>query len=447
MNDYSKINNLINGSEIQKLLDFPVQYSQHTGEELTEKKRSVNLSNLIFTRRPDGSVSFSGSTHQYANGGKLNNDRFNIDRFRDVADELSRFISPDDNINVHEFGVNPLTPFDPTDLIKNLISHRKTQFNKIINSGQASAEIRYTHFTIKIYNKGLHQPTGRYILRIELHYLKMKTLFPDGLKWSQLADLKTWGYLGDRLKDIFSDVIYYDPSINLNQIPEKERRIIERGNNPIYWRDIKSNHADRERKQFQGLIKKYGSKFNNLSELISQEVAELAKSYHNSGEAISEPDLSELAKSYHYSEPEDFTPKVTSFDPLAKSYPLLSSNNSPTPILTTGQRFCKVTGINISMQKDGSKFLSISGLRFLHENDPSTFDKLMSKRLSQRWENESLKVQFRELAHSIRNEYFNPKNNPRNNTLKGIENLFSYPSLFDIRPFIRPEKMELAGMI
>ncbi len=447
MIDYIKIINLRIGSEIQNLLDFEIKVIEKTGETPPKKKFAYDK-NMIFTLTPgDRFAKVGGSLHKFSNGGELNNDRFTFKKFRMVHEYLSRWISPDDIINVLEFGVNVITPFDPSDFINGLISHKQKQFNKEINPGIAYAQCSLSHYAIKIYNKGLQQPTGSNILRVEVRQERMQKLFPDGLKWSQLADLKTWEYLGEVLKEKFSEVVYFDPSIKLNQVPEKERQIVERGNNPIYWQNNKSNHADRQRKQFQGLIKKYGSKFNNLPELISEEVSELVKSYHYSEEEKGKTDLSDLAKSYHYLEPEDFTPKETSFDHLAKSYPLLSCNNSPTPILTTGQRFCKVTGINISMQKIESKFLSISGLKYLFENDRSTFDKLKLERLTRRMQNKQFNDQLKEIAHSIRNEYFNPKNNPRNNTLKGIENLFSYPSLFDIRPFIRPEKMELAGMI
>ena len=318
---FSKINNLINGSEILKLLDFPVHYSEQTGEELTNKKRSANLLNLIFTRLPNGSVKGSGSIHQYANGGKLNNDRFIIERFRQVADELRAIINPDDDVNVLEWGINIIVPFDPTELIKNLISHLKTQFNKTIITNEASAEIRYTHYRIKIYNKGIQQPTGSYILRIELHYTRMQKLFPNGLRWSQLGELETWKYLGEVLSDKFSDVIFYDPSINLDQVPEKERRIIEKGHNPIYWQNNKSAHAYRDRKQFQNLIRKHGTKFNSISDLIDQEVTALVKSYHYSEKAKREDELSGMVKSYHNSTPEDPTIKETSFYPLVNCYP------------------------------------------------------------------------------------------------------------------------------
>ena len=442
MIDYIKINNLKIGSEIQNLLEFKGKFNLITGEVLIDEKKSAHYLNMIFILN-ERFAKVGGSLHKLYNGGEFNNDRFTFEKFQKVYEDLSRFISPDDFINVLEFGVNIQTQFNPIDFIKHILSHAKTQFNKVSKPGMEYSECEHSHYTIKIYNKGLQQPTGSNILRVEVRQERMQKLFPDGLKWSQLADLKTWEFLGEVLKLKFSDVIYYDPSINLNQIPEKERRIIERGNNPIYWRDIKSNHADRERKQFQGLIKKYGSKFNNLPELISEEVSELVKSYHYSEEEKGKTDLSDLAKSYHYLEPEDFTPKETSFDHLAKSYPLLSCNNSPTPILTTGQRFCKVTGIDISMQKDGSEFLCTTGLKYLFENNPSTFYKLKSERLLPEYLNASFDEQIYKIHHSIRNEYFNPKNN----AIEGIKKLFAYPSLFDIRPFIRPEKMELAGMI
>lgn len=428
MIDYFKIINLKIGSEIRSRIFFESKLIEPTGEILTNKRNNAYYRNIIFTLTPgDRFAKVGGSLHKLSNGGEYNNDRFTFAKFRQVYEDMSRFISPDDIINVLEFGVNIQTQFNPTDFIKNLLSHAKTQFNKISRPGMEYSECVHTHYSIKIYNKGLQQPNGMYILRVEVRQTRMQKLFPDGLKWSQLANLKTWEYLGEVIKEKFSEVIYYDPSINLNRLPEKERQIIERGHNPTYWQNNKSAHADRERKQFQDLIKKHGSKFNSLPDLISQEV-------------------SELVKSYHYSEPEDSTQKETSFNPLVKSYPLLSCTNSPTPILTTGERFCKVTGIDISMQKSDSKFLNISCLRFLFENDRSTFDKLKSKRLSRRWENKPLEIQFRELAHSIRNEYFNPKNNPRNNTMKEIKNLFTYPALFDTRPFIRPDKMALAGM-
>jgi hypothetical protein len=424
MIDYVKIINLSIGSEIQNLLPFEIKVNQETGEQLTNKKKSANLKNMIFTLTPgDRFAKVGGSLHKFANNGEVNNDRFTGEKFRQVFNELSRYISNDDLINVIEFGVNIITPFDPTKFIKNLISHKQTQFNKDIKPGMAYAQAEYTHYLIKIYNKGLQQSTGSYILRVEVKYLKMQKLFKNGLKWSQLRDLDTWENLGKVLADKFSEVIYYDPSIILDLLPDKERAIIKQGHNPIYWQNNNSPHASRDRKQFQSLINKHGTIFNLLPELLDHEVKE-------------------LVKSYHYITPDIKTESDPYLNPLVKSSPLLYGNDSPTHKTAHFNHLCKVTGIDISMQRRGSQFLCDSGIRFLFKNDPETFDKLKTERLSPKWQNEPINVQFREIAHSIRNEF----NNPRHNATRDIKNLYSHPVLFDFVPFIRPDKMRIAGL-
>jgi hypothetical protein len=364
-----------------------------------------------------------GSIHKYSNHGELNNDRFTFDRFLEVAEELKAFISPDDIINVLEFGVNIRTPFDPTDFIKNLIAHRKQPFNKTIKDGMVYSYCEYNQNLLKIYNKGLQQgPYGSFILRIESKYLKMQKLFKNGLKWKDLMNPDTWQYLGTVLQKKFSEVIYFDPSINLKLVPESDRQLIEKGHNPFYWRDINSSHASRIRNRYQDLISKYGTKFNILPQLLKQEIDEV------------------LAKSYQFSPLENYASTKFEKDQMVKSYPLLYRHFSP---LVINEGFCPITGISISMQKKGSKFLCISGLKFLFENNFARFEKLKIVRLSKKWQNESLKIQSREIAHSIRNEYFNTKNNPRNNTLNTIKRITRDSLLFDTWQFISEDKRNL----
>lgn len=447
MIDYVKINNLSIGLLIKDRLDFEVKVVEQTGEALTDKKKSAYYKNMIFTLTPgDRFAKVQGSLHKLSNGGQYNNDRFTFAKFRQVYEDLSRIIKPDDNINVIELGVNIITPFNPTDFIDCLICHGKTQFNKVKTQRMEYAQCSHTHYAIKIYNKGLQQPTGSYILRVEVRQERMQKLFPEGLKWSQLVDPRIWEYLGEVLKEKFSEVIYYDPSIQLDLVPEKERQIIDKGYNPIYWQNNKSDHAYREKKQFQDLVKKHGTMFNSLPDLISEEVSDLVKSYHYSDEQNRNPELSKMVESYNYSFPEDLNSKNTDLGDLVKSYTLLSCINSPTHENNPLNRLCKVTGIDISMQKPESKFLNVSGIKFLFENNSPAFEELRRKQLTRKWENETLKVQYREIAHSIRNKYHNPLNGPRHNARRAINTLYSDPLLFDIVPFILPEKMMLAGL-
>jgi len=422
MIDYFKINNLLIGLDIQALLDFEIKVNENTGEQYIHKKKSANLNNLIFTITPGNRfVKVQGSLHKFANNGTRNNDRFTFDRFIKVTEQLEKYIYPDDLINVLEFGVNIKTPFDPSDFIKNLISHRKKPINKTIKEGMEYASCEYNQNVIKIYNKGLQQgPQGSFILRIEAKYLKMQKLFKKGLKWSDLSNLETWLYLGTVLQKKFDEVIYYDPTINLKQVPESERELIETGHNPIFWENLSGPHASRIRKQYQNLIKKHGTMFNNLPELLNQEINEVVKSYQ----------FSPIENSI------SFQPEKPA---MVKSYPLLYGNNSPMAI---NDRICIVTGISISCQKPESKFLCISGIRQLKKTDPEGYEKLRDQRLNSKWLIYPLEVHFREIAHSIRNEFYNPKHNTRQSILKINED----PVLFDQWPLISQDKRQIAGV-
>jgi len=68
--------------------------------------------------------------------------------------------------------------------------------------------------------------------------------------------------------------------------------------------------------------------------------------------------------------------------------------------------------------------------------DRERYNELKSERLSEKWSAENLSVQFREICHSIRNEYFNPKNN----TLRSYARINNHPCLFDNKPLIRDDK-------
>lgn len=424
MIDFIKINDLSSGATIQDLLDFELKVNHRTGEEMMNRKRSAYLRNLVFTVTPgERFVKIQGSLHKYLNGGDLNNDRFTFDRFLKVADDLAEYISDNDSINVLEFGVNVQTESDPCEFIDNLIAHLKKPFSKTIISGECYAQVRYEHYLMKIYDKSLQQPSATNVLRIEVKYLRMQKLFPDGLKWSYLRDINTWLYLGEILRKKFSEVIYYDPSINLKSIPVKESQFIKDGRNSFYWQDLNGPHVSRMRKQYQKLIRKYGSQFNNLPELLDQEIKEVVKSYRNFNQ------VNVMENSVKNTE-------------VVKSYTLLYGNNSPTVRNEISDHVCKVTGIDISMQRSGSKFLCISGVRFLYENDREVFDKIKNERLSAKWLRYPVEIQFREIAHSIRNEYYNPKNN----TKQSLRKILKDPVLFEVIPTIEKNKRILAGI-
>lgn len=75
---------------------------------------------------------------------------------------------------------------------------------------------------------------------------------------------------------------------------------------------------------------------------------------------------------------------------------------------------CLLTHLDISMQKKGSRFLSITGLKWYLNNEPKTYKKIEQKYLTSKMKTRSIEEQIYSMAHNIRNEYTNVKHNPIN---------------------------------
>jgi hypothetical protein len=99
--------------------------------------------------------------------------------------------------------------------------------------------------------------------------------------------------------------------------------------------------------------------------------------------------------------------------------PQLSYSNKT---LTTPS-YCLQTGVNISMQKDGSHFLNIVGLRQLRFISPNEYKRIRSEYLTPRWYGDNLETQMTEIAHNIRTRY---RNSLRRDKKKFLGTVFQY---------------------
>jgi hypothetical protein len=76
-------------------------------------------------------------------------------------------------------------------------------------------------------------------------------------------------------------------------------------------------------------------------------------------------------------------------------------------------RCCPITGINISLQKECSHFLSTSGLNWLKQNDPNQFELIKRRFLPRRgFSGQHTKFETNEISHlakQIRSKYYNKK--------------------------------------
>ena len=110
---------------------------------------------------------------------------------------------------------------------------------------------------------------------------------------------------------------------------------------------------------------------------------------------------------------------------------------------TVHGKICPVTGLDISLQPRNSKFLSYTGVKWYFEHDRKIYEKKLVPRLSPLSREKDIEIQFREIAHSIRNT----DSNPRNNTRRAIRKLLEQEnSLFDNLKLIDRKKLQEAGI-
>ena len=63
------------------------------------------------------------------------------------------------------------------------------------------------------------------------------------------------------------------------------------------------------------------------------------------------------------------------------------------------------------MQKKTSILLSHTGLKYYYKTDKKIFNEIKQKHLSNKWLNANDKIIIKELAHNIRNKYYNNRSN------------------------------------
>tara|TARA_R110000851_G_scaffold50063_2_gene119965 strand:- start:482 stop:1177 length:696 start_codon:yes stop_codon:yes gene_type:complete len=205
----------------------------------------------------------------------------------------------------------------------------------------------------------MNPPTN--VLRFEIKFKKMEYFNKLGIY--TLNDLMEYGlhnFKGRLLKE-WSNVLFYDTSINTTELKQFKY------SNPNYWTGLIG-------KGQRSLFYKSKRELNNIisitPENIKQQITDLISS------KIDEVNI-----------------ESTQTDPL-----YIMSKRVPNEI-----KLCSVTGYDITMQKDSSKLLSHSGIRFYLKNHYKLYRQLETKYLSSKWSKFNKETKIKEIAHNIRN--------------------------------------------
>ncbi|MCF6185707.1 MAG: FecR domain-containing protein, partial [Bacteroidales bacterium] len=445
--------------EIKKGSKFNVK----TGET-NENKKIAKYQNITFEIINNNYVNINGSLHKYSNKGIHNYDDFDLEKlFNTIKDLYYKFninpcLTPINNI---EFAVNINTSFNPKSFIQhNIINYKGKQASINTFKGKGYLKEFITNrYIVKVYDKGLQFKQSKNIFRFEVKVLKMEHLKNIGIK--NLADIlkpRVLNDLGSLLVETFNNLLIFDNTVNFDELTNKEQKIYQNGINPMFWENLKPNannyeHGNndnqykkdrktyyRKLEQFKNLIKKYND--NTIQNKLAEQIK-------NKWNGLINIDIEKRDKLTDFSN-EISRQKKGQINrvpiEVEKSKKGQINTSNIVSICYTSDKKCLVTGLDISMQKETSKFMSISGLKYYKKNNPEIY-KILEKRLSNKWKTKSTDIQIKEIAHSIRNEYFNQLNNSRNKIKREYNKINSMPCLFDNTMFIDKRKLQFAGLI
>ena len=325
------------------------------------KNRIAEYNNLKFKIVNERFINLNGSVHKYYNEGVHNYNDFTIRNFVDVCKDLSQkfdinpFLTTLHNL---EFGINVILPFDTNSVLDSIISYKGKEYEMERYNGRGYL-LRFTfdHYELKIYNKGLQYQQTENILRFEIKVKKMEYFKKRNIKIHDLSDLlniENYTKLNKCLLNAFSEVLMYDNTIKLKELPPRERTVLINGKNPKFWTELKQQGKEikKKRSRFKNLVLKYGKQ--KLQETIHTIIVQNSVKV-TSINTSTEREITEYLNQFQIKS----VPKVTDFETANLISNSTQSNTSnirlqPPPIT----RNCKTCGREITNQKKGSVFCS-----------------------------------------------------------------------------------------
>lgn len=351
--------------------------STNSKGEKRQPCQEARYKKMKFSVYDSGSVYLSGSLHYLFNDGNHNyNDFTTKDAYQVVLmlEELFSFDSRLTELRSVEIGVNIRMLTIVNLFLDNCFLHKTKPFEyKIHNSEGKYKQCEHSQYIIKLYNKALQFFSGggnQEILRFEIKYNKMERLNSRGIY--SLHDLIQSDFTQHKtdLLRAWDEILYFDNSIDTKSSPK-----LLQYNNPIYWIRLQETRKESFKKQRQELRKINRNSPKNHFDQIRKQIE------------LKIDDLNTLN---------------TQIDTLGISSVQVRDNT----------RLCPVTWLPIAMQKQESILLSHTGLKYYQENDPETYVRLQKCYLSAKWMLESDDVKIREIAHNIRNKFYNNAMNP-----------------------------------
>jgi hypothetical protein len=373
--------------EANPLLEFYDNVNLSTGQLKTTNRngnkvtpsKNGSFNGLEFKIFDTGTITLSGSLHKYWNNGAHNYNDFNIQAVKWVLNDLKeKFdIEPENCIlKCLEIGINVIPPIPTNEILDYSLLHKTLPFEYQKNSDEGKyKQAQHSQYIVKLYNKALHYLSKGFkisdeIMRFEIKYTKMQKLNEKGI--FNLNDLLKHGlhnFKSELLKE-WQNVLFFDNTIQIDTLSAKTKTALLEYSNLTYWTGLINNKQTKNFRYHKNQLKKITFKNSNKIQKLTSEIMSKKIDFLNM-ETIQIDTLTIQSKRI-----------------------VLNSSNSPV---------CRITNINISMQKNDSILLSHTGLRYYYKTDKKVFEQIKRKYLSEVWFKSDFEKQIKEIAHNIRN--------------------------------------------
>ena len=327
--------------------------------------------NMIFMYYPESNRMFlMGSLHKLSNNSEHNHNDFTLNAFNGVLKALNSLfgiIPQHMRILSLEWGLNLSPPISTNMIIDHCLFHRWKRIMAVYDSseGKYHQVIHKDYYLLKFYNKGLHYGLGFDLFRFErkqLNWSKYCRRYKIGNTLQDLIDTDFRG-LSETLLTNWEEVLFFDPFI------DSRLDLIMSFRDPLKW---KFNNRTTRKKYFDKLRVWNIEHGRNIQGKVRDLMLDKLK---------------------------ELNPNV-----LTKSY-FSYTRKTLTPIQLKLERHCKLTGLDISMQRCDSFLISHTGLRYYQEHIKEEFSRLKNKYLPSRWRSCDEVIQIKEMAHNIRSKW------------------------------------------
>lgn len=379
-------------------LDFYDKINLDTGEIRTVNRygkkttpyKNAFYNGLEFRIYDTGTITIQGSLHKYWNAGAHNYNDFDFKAFLSVLIDFQIKFNIDSGnciLRCLEVGININPIIETNEIIESCLLHKTKPFEYQKNSFEGKyKQVVHSQYIVKLYNKALQYNSKGFnisnkIMRFEIKYTKMEKLKKLGIgTLKDICKIKVQAFKNELLNE-WQNILFFDNTTQIDTLcKNSQKEALLKYSNPIFWTGLVENKQNENfkyhKKQMQKII------FSN-SKNIKEATAEI------------------MSKKIDF-----LIDNTTQIDTL-----IIASKKVVSNLENEFQKdcVCKVTGINISMQKKGSSLLSHTGLKYYFQNDKKVFEQIKRRYLSNRWHKSNFEKQIKEIAHNIRNTNSNQK--------------------------------------